>query len=168
MTIDVTGVEDPGAVALSRVVGRLLTATLTDPDGGVTGRTWTWSWSTTRTGSFTPPDTATYTPAPADDGRYLKASATYTDSFGGNQSAAETSANTPAGTTLVSNTGQGGDATRFTTDYGQAFTTGYNLTDYTVSSVEITPRWQSGICGVGADGSPTTSCTDHGSSTGTT
>ena len=173
MTIDVTGVEDPGAVALSRstpVVGRLLTATLTDPDGGVTGRTWTWSWSTTRTGSFTPivgADTATYTPAPADDGRYLKASATYTDSFGGNQSAAETSANTPAGTTLVSNTGQGGDASaRFTTDYGQAFTTGYNLTDYTVSSVEIISQDSQSddialqICGVGADGSPTTSCTD--------
>ena len=172
MTIDVTGVEDPGAVALSHstpVVGRLLTATLTDPDGGVTGRTWTWSWSTTRTGSFTPivgADTATYTPAPADDGRYLKASATYTDSFGGNQSAAETSANTP-GTTLVSNTGQGGDASaRFTTDYGQAFTTGYNLTGYTVSSVEIISEDWPGddialqICEVGADGSPTTSCTD--------
>ena len=173
MTIDVTGVEDPGAVALSRstpVVGRLLTATLTDPDGGVTGRTWTWSWSTTRTGSFTTisgADTATYTPAPADDGRYLKASATYTDSFGGNQSAAETSANTPAGTTLVSNTGQGGDASaRFTTDHGQAFTTGYNLTGYTVTSVEIISEDWSGddialqICGVGADGNPTTICTD--------
>ena len=173
MTIDVTGVEDPGAVALSRstpVVGRLLTATLTDPDGGVTGRTWTWSWSTTRTGSFTTisgADTATYTPAPADDGRYLKASATYTDSFGGNQSAAETSANTPAGTTLVSNTGQGGDASaRFTTDHGQAFTTGYNLTGYTVTSVEIISQDSQSddialqICGVGADGNPTTSCTD--------
>ena len=172
MTIDVTGVEDPGAVALSRstpVVGRLLTATLTDPDGGVTGRTWTWSSASTRTGSFTTisgADTATYTPAPADDGRYLKASATYTDSFGGNQSAAETSANT-TGTTLVSNTGQGGDASaRFTTDHGQAFTTGYNLTGYTVSSVEIISEDWSGddialqICGVGADGNPTTSCTD--------
>ena len=50
----------------------------------------------TDTAAFVGADTATYTPAPADDGRYLKASATYTDSFGGNQSAAETSANTRA------------------------------------------------------------------------
>ena len=99
VTINVTDVDDPGTVALSRAtpaVGRSLTATLTDPDGGVTGATWTWAWSTTRNGSFTTISGAsapTYTPASGDLGRYLKASVSYSDSFGSGKNAEMTSTN---------------------------------------------------------------------------
>ena len=99
VTINVTDVDDPGTVTLSRnppAVGAPLTATLTDPDGGVTAATWTWAWSTTRTGSFTTisgASTATYTPASGDLGRYLKAAVSYTDSFGSGKTAAMTSIN---------------------------------------------------------------------------
>ena len=66
--------------------------------------------------------------------------------------------------TLVSNTGQGSDH-----DYtsvrtrGQAFTTGYNLTGYTVTSVTIVARDNGEItlqvCEVGSDDAPTEACT---------
>ena len=99
VTITVTNIDEPGTVALSRAtpaVGRSLTATLTDPDGGVTGAIWTWAWSTTRTGSFTTISGAsapTYTPASGDLGRYLKASVSYSDSFGSGKNAEMTSTN---------------------------------------------------------------------------
>ena len=99
VTITVTNVDELGTVTLSRAtpaVGSALTATLTDPDGGITGRTWTWSWSTTRTGSFTTvsgANTATYTPASGDVGRYLKAAVSYTDSFDSGKDAQTTSTN---------------------------------------------------------------------------
>ena len=99
LTINVTNVEEPGTVTLSQptpVVGEPLTATLSDPDGTATGATWTWSWNTTRTGSFTTingANSANYTPATADAGRYLKASVSYTDPFGSGQSAEQVSDN---------------------------------------------------------------------------
>ena len=72
-----------------------------------------------------------------------------------------------AAPSLVNNTAQGGDASvSYTSDHGQAFTTGYNLTGYTVSSVIITSEDNYSddialqICAVGGDGSPTTTCTD--------
>ena len=102
VTIDVTDVDEPGAVALSEAtpaVGKSLTATASDPDGGVTSPTWTWAWSSTRTGSFTTisgASSATYTPVQGDMGRYLKASVSYTDSFRPGKTAAMTSANAVA------------------------------------------------------------------------
>ena len=99
VTITVTDVDELGTVTLSRAtpaLGRPLTATLTDPDGGVTGATWRWSWSTTSTGSFTTisgANTATYTPGTGDVGRYLKASVSYSDSFGSGKSASQTADN---------------------------------------------------------------------------
>ena len=96
LTINVTDVDEPGTVTLSRAspaVGIPLTAALTDPDGGVTGEAWTWSWSTTFRGSFTTisgANTASYTPVSGDLGRYLKASVSYTDSFGSGKSASRT------------------------------------------------------------------------------
>ena len=99
VTITVTDVDDPGTVALSRnppALGVPLTATLTDPDGGVTGATWTWAWSSTRTGSFTTitgANSASYTPVSGDLGRYLKATVTYTDSLGSGRNAEMTSTN---------------------------------------------------------------------------
>ena len=102
LTINVTDVDEPGTVTLSQpapIVGEPLTATLSDPDGTATGATWTWSWNTTSTGSFTTingANSANYTPATADAGRYLKASVSYTDPFGSGQSAEQVSDNAVA------------------------------------------------------------------------
>ena len=102
VTVTVTNLDEAGAVALTvdePVMGRPLTATLSDPDGGVLIPTWTWAWSTSSTGSFTPissASSATYTPVPEDVGRYLKASVSYTDSQGSGKTAEMTSANAVA------------------------------------------------------------------------
>ena len=99
VTINVTNADDAGEVSLSAAtpsIGAPLTATLTDPDGGVTGESWTWSSASTRTGTFTPisgANTATYTPVQGDVGNYLKATVSYTDSFAWGRSAEETSDN---------------------------------------------------------------------------
>ena len=69
--------------------------------------------------------------------------------------------------TLVSNTAQASDSdVSYTTDHGQAFSTGYNLTGYTVTGVKIISENPEGdaialqICEVGNRGAPTTTCTD--------
>ena len=73
-TAAVTTVQDrSGTVRLSSmtpVVGAMLTATLTDPDRGVTGATWQWSKSMTMDGTFMDIPGATsmsYTPMAADE-----------------------------------------------------------------------------------------------------
>ena len=102
VAINVPNLDEAGAVDLPPgrpVVGKSLTATLSDPDGGVTIPTWTWAWSTSSSGSFTPissASSATYTPVPADEGRYLKASVSYTDGQGSGKTAEMTSANAVA------------------------------------------------------------------------
>ena len=102
VTINVTDVDEAGTVALTvetPVVGKQLTANLTDPDVGVTGPTWIWAWSTSSTGSFTTisgANTATYTPVTADIGRFLRATVSYTDSFGAGKSAETVSDNAVA------------------------------------------------------------------------
>ena len=62
-------------------VGAGLTASLSDPDGGVTNLTWQWqvsangaSWS-----DIAGATSARYTPRPADEGRFLRVSAAYSD-----------------------------------------------------------------------------------------
>ena len=81
-------------------MGEPLTATLGDPDGtALPAHTWSWSWNTTSTGSFTTitgANSATYTPATTDAGRYLKAAVSYTDHFGSGQSAEQVSGNAVA------------------------------------------------------------------------
>ena len=60
----------------------VLTATLTDPDGSVSAEMWSWSKAATAGGTFTTIGGATdasYTPAAADVGMFLKAAVTYTD-----------------------------------------------------------------------------------------
>ena len=70
-------------------------------------------------------------------------------------------------TTLVSNLTQGGDThVNFTNDHGQAFTTGYHGTGYTVTSVAIISEDPEAddialqICEVDSHGHPTPTCTD--------
>jgi hypothetical protein len=76
--------DQMGTVTLSTqepMVGMAITADLTDADGMVTGQMWQWqksmdksSWmAATGTGAMT----ATYTPAAADEGYYLRATVTY-------------------------------------------------------------------------------------------
>ena len=69
VTISVTNVEEAGTVTFSSDpprAGTALTASLSDPDGSVTGLTWQWTSSATATGTFTEIASATsasYTPA---------------------------------------------------------------------------------------------------------
>ena len=99
LTIDVTNVNEPGLVTLtptSPTASRTLTVTLTDPDQNISGVSWTWAWAPSPAGAFTTISSvtnATYTPLPADIGRYLKATATYADHFGTGQTAEKVSDN---------------------------------------------------------------------------
>ena len=92
VTINVTDVEEPGTVSLSwkqPQVDTVLTATLTDPDGDISGVTWQWAKSSSKNGSYTNIGTATsasYTPVAADNRKYLRATASYTDGHGSGKS----------------------------------------------------------------------------------
>ena len=80
-------------------MGRELTATLSDPDGGVRSESWRWSSANTRTGAFAPISgavSANYTPVRADAGRFLRATVGYTDDHGSGKSASQTAANAAA------------------------------------------------------------------------
>ena len=77
--------DRPGSVTLSPdgapEVGTEITATITDPDGGVTGETWQWqrsadgvTWTAIEGAS-----SASYTPAEADVGMMLRANVSYSD-----------------------------------------------------------------------------------------
>ncbi len=77
--------DRPGSIALSPEgtpeVGTEITATLTDPDGGVTGETWQWQRSADGV-TWTAIDGATaasYTPVEADVGMMLRANVSYSD-----------------------------------------------------------------------------------------
>ena len=113
---------------------------------------------------------STYTPTDADLGKALKVVVSFTDDDGygeGPLTSAATPAIAAAPVPLVGNAGQGGDSNAsYTADHGQAFTTGYNLTGYTVSGVTIISEDPDDddialqICGVNTSGHPTTPCTD--------
>ena len=88
LTVSVTNMDEAGAVSLSEttpVVGVPITASLTDPDEGVTGAAWQWSSSATASGPFTNitgASAASYTPKAGDARKYLRASVTYSDTQG--------------------------------------------------------------------------------------
>ena len=101
-TTDVGTGDQRGMVTLSTqapMAGTAITATLTDEDGGVTGQMWQWeksmnmsSWMDATGAGAT---SATYTPAAADEGYYLRATVEYTDA-GGAGKMAESDATTAA------------------------------------------------------------------------
>ena len=103
VTITVINVDEDGAVTLSSSspqVATALTATLSDPDGTVSGTTWVWESSadgttgwTAVTGATSTVTTSSYTPVDADSGRYLRATATYTDPQGSGKNAEAVSGN---------------------------------------------------------------------------
>ena len=98
VTITVNNIDENGEVALSwrrPQVGTELEASLTDPDGSVSGDTWQWARSSTKGGSYTNISggtSATYSPVAGDVGKYLRASVSYTDGEGSGKTAVRVSA----------------------------------------------------------------------------
>ena len=92
--IDVTNVEEPGTIMLSTLqpqVGRVITATLDDPDTE-TANTVTWQWyrgSTPISGATdgVGTDSSTYTPDAGDVGSTLRPRAMYDDGEGEDKTA---------------------------------------------------------------------------------
>ena len=93
VTITVTNVDEDGTIAFSSdppVVNAALTASVEDPDGGVTGETWEWAISDDGQSGWTVitgEATSGYTPGSDDVDDYLRVTATYTDSFDANKTA---------------------------------------------------------------------------------
>ena len=96
VTITINNVDEPGTVSLSwrwPQVGTAITATdPTDPDGGVSGVGWTWERSDPHTSStgwspISGETSSSYTPVAADEHRFLRATASYTDQLGSGETA---------------------------------------------------------------------------------
>ena len=91
--INVIDVEEDGGVDLlwdQPQVSTSITASLSDPDGEVSGVTWQWASSTDKsdwTDITTNGTSATYTPVAADNDKHLRATASYTDRRGPDKSA---------------------------------------------------------------------------------
>ena len=115
VTITVTNVDEDGTVTLSSmtpVVDAMLTATLSDPDGGVTGETWQWSKSMDMSSwmDIAGATSMSYTPVAEDEGYYLRAMVTYTDAHGlGKMAMATTTAAVTTGDPLVNRYDANGD-----------------------------------------------------------
>ena len=92
VTINVNNVDEPGKVSLTWTrlqVGAEVEASLTDPDGNVSGVTWHWEKSSDES-SWTAISTATqaaHTPVEGEVNRYLRAVASYTDALGAGKTA---------------------------------------------------------------------------------
>jgi hypothetical protein len=79
--------DPPGEVTLSSgqpQVGTELAATLTDADEGIADVIWLWERSTDQDSwsAISGAESASYTPVDADGGKYLRATASYTDGYG--------------------------------------------------------------------------------------
>ena len=103
VAISVTNEDEAGTVTLSSSgpeVGVALTATLTDPDGGVTSVIWVWARSSDLSAWTAIGGAASnsYTPVDADKGGYLRVTASYADEHGLGKSAQATSAALPSNT----------------------------------------------------------------------
>ena len=96
--IVVGNVDEAGALSLSTeqpLVDTELTAALTDPDGAISGRTWSWERSTDRSNwiPITGADSRAYTPGVADLGNYLQVTVEYSDAHGPGQRIREITGN---------------------------------------------------------------------------
>ena len=84
-----------------------MTASLRDPDGGVTGEAWQWARSQDGATNWEDIGTAAsnaYTPVAADEDNYLRATVSYTDGDGPGKSANEISANAVEVVAVIENT----------------------------------------------------------------
>ena len=129
VTVMVTNVNEDGMVTLSSqapVVGIALTASLTDADGEITGVKWQWASENTD-GTFADIAGAgatsdSYTPADADVGKRLRATASYTDGHDSGKRAMGESANAVSATptTVVDSYDADGSGTIDRAEVGQA------------------------------------------------
>ena len=93
VTVTITNVDEPGDVTLSPSspeVGTQVDASLTDPDRLVSTTGWAWRRSSDKSNWGSPIAGATgsaYTPVNADEGNYLRATASYDDGEGTSKSA---------------------------------------------------------------------------------
>ena len=97
VTVRVLNVDEPGTVALSTDepgAGETITASLTDPDGGVANVRWSWARSDGGASNAIPDaTTASYTTATADIGHHITATASYDDATGAGKQASAATAN---------------------------------------------------------------------------
>ena len=97
VTIDVTDIEEDGAVTLvptSIRSGQTVAASLSDPDGGVVDSTWSWHRSSDKSvwTEIAGASSASYTAVSGDIGSYLRATAAYSDARGPKKSASAVTA----------------------------------------------------------------------------
>ena len=87
VAIDVDNVNEAGTLTVSpdqAELGVRMTASVSDPDGGVTGESWEWQWSETgATWSAIPGGrSASYTPSESDGGLLIRVAVEYSDASG--------------------------------------------------------------------------------------
>ena len=92
VTVTVTNVDEDGSILLSSVQPEQdtpFTATVKDPDGGVSGVLWLWEISSDDTtwNAIAGATSNTYTPVAGDVGDYLRVTATYNDAHGDGKTA---------------------------------------------------------------------------------
>ena len=98
VTVAVNNLDEAGTVTLSSLQPKTdspLTATLRDPDGGISNARWVWERSTDRSDwtEVSGGVLATYTPVSADRNNYLRVTVTYDDAEGSDKTAQVESAN---------------------------------------------------------------------------
>lgn len=176
VNISVTNVDEPGQLTLSTSqprVGAAVTATVTDPDGGVTGVSWQWEEADDAQGTgqqaINGATGRSYTPAATSQRKYLRATAAYTDTFGSGKTVQSQllligAPSAPRDTGQGNNgnngnngvnpglSGQGGGNGRGVTPVTQSptVTVNYGATSYSVnegSSVRVTVRLSSAAPG---------------------
>ena len=138
VTIEVENVEEAGSIELSfpqPQVGTALTATLTDPDDGVMGETWTWEKSSDQTNwaVIAEATSNSYTPVEGDVGNYLRVTASYTDGHGPDKSAQKESAN-PVRAVPVTNVAPKFDTLTASRDVAENTAAGVDIGDPVVAT----------------------------------
>ena len=102
VTVNIVNMDEAGSVTLSSrqpQVEATLTATLSDPDKGISTLTWTWEtatssdWNEVRTATSSSGVTDSYTPVEGDVGKSIRVTVSYTDGHSSGKSATVTSAN---------------------------------------------------------------------------
>ncbi len=107
VVVTVTNVDEDGVASLDQYqpqVGRSLVASVMDPDSDETNQEWQWARGESAEGPFTDIEDATdpsRAPTADDSGMYLRASVTYTDSFGAGKTASVVSDRAVESTTVA-------------------------------------------------------------------
>ena len=115
MTVTVINVDEPASVTLTSrqpVADNAVTASLTDPDGVVSGPSWSWHRSTDQNAwsVISGATSSSYSPVASDVGNYVRATATFTDGHGAGKIARGVSADKVRATTPANSFAQFGDS----------------------------------------------------------